>query len=140
MSRWCQPHWDMMREEVKARGMEPLVSGNGEIAAMKMVGELKEGLAGNEEQREDFDPLLRVFWMIENRTIEMIGLVSMTRDFGCPICFFNSFRNDDGSCTCGKPECPYFAPGSIPNHESWIAGDESATASVAAMCREKGWI
>lgn len=137
--RMCQSHWDMLREEVTAQGMGNLVSGNGEIVAMKMAAEL-QSTPGEDEQVEDFDPLMRAWFMIMSRTLEMVGLAAMAEEFGCPICALNSYRNEDGSCPCDDPECGGKEPGSIPDHETWLVGDDSCVASLREYAVGKGWI
>lgn len=134
--RMCQSHWDMLREEVKAQGLYDLVSANGDIVAMKLVAELK----GSPDSRDNFDPLMRCNFMIMNRVMDGLGLMVMAEDFGCPICFLNSQRAEDGSCKCGHPQCPNKQPGSLPDFETWIVGPESCVASVREMAEARGWL
>lgn len=135
--RMCQSHWDMLREEVHAQGMGEMISANGEVATMRMTAELQ---LDDEERKDDFDPLLRCWFMIMSRTLEMAGLAAMTEEFGCPICTMNEMRTEDGACPCTDPECGGKEPGSIPNFETWLTGEASCVASVKEMCVERGWL
>ena len=134
--QFCQNHWDMLREEVISSGMGNLISGNGEVAVVKMVGEIKDG----EDTKENFDPLMRCHWMIVNRSLDYAGPQVFTEQFGCPICFFNNIRNPDGSCPCTNLNCPAKEPGSVPDFETWIKGPDSCVASVKEYVTEKGWL
>ena len=135
----CQSHWDMLREEVKSQGMGDLISANGDIVTMKMVAEL-QAEPGTEERVEDFDPLMRCWFMIMNRTLEMVGLPAMTEEFGCPICRLNEMRTEDGQCGCDEPGCEGKFPGAIPDHETWLHGESSCVVAVKEMCVERGWL
>lgn len=137
---FCQRHWDMLRQEVIDQGMGSLIGANSEIAALKLTGELVDGLAGKQESKDTFDPLMRAYFMIFSRTLDMVGLDALREDFGCPICFFNKYRNPDGSCPCTNPNCGGKASDSIPDHETWLVGPESCVTAVREMCVERGWI
>lgn len=132
----CQSHWDMLRDEVAAQGMANMVSANGEIVAMRMAAELQ----GAEDSVEDFDPLVRCWFMIMSRTLDLVGLPALTEEFGCPICFLNSKRTPDGACPCDNAECGGKEPGSIPDYETWLVGEVSCVAAVREMCVERGWV
>lgn len=136
MSKWCQAHWDMLREEVNAQGMGDMVSANGEIAAMRTVSELK----GEADTKEMFDPLMRAFWMIENRLLEGLGAAVLHPDFGCPLCRIRESRTDDGVCKCPNPGCPNRTPGSVPDPETWIKGPDSAVTSLKQYVEKMGWL
>lgn len=136
----CQKHWDMLRNEVEAQGMYHLVSGNSEIASMKLAGELAGETAGKEESKDTFDPLMRCWFMIMNRTLEIAGVAALHAEFGCPICRFNEARTEDGRCKCNDPNCKAKEPGSVPDHETWLVGPDSCVASVREMCVERGWL
>lgn len=136
MTKWCQPHWDMLREGVEEQGLSDLVSANGEIAVMKTAGELQGA-----DDLSTFDPLMRCFWMIENRILDLAGLAAMHPDFGCPICRHDEQRTEDGRCACPDPACPgKDQPGVIPSAETWLKGPGSAPESVREMALERGWI
>lgn len=136
----CQSHWDILREEVEEQGLNGMVSANGEIMAMKMQAEISSMGTDEEERIEDFDPLMRAWFMIMSRTLDMVGLYAFTADFGCPICALNSKRTEDGACSCGSEECGAKEPGSIPDFVNWIKGPDSCVASIREMCVERGWI
>jgi hypothetical protein len=127
----------MLRKEVRDQGMDDLVSGNGEVLAVKMLDELENT---GEETKEMFDPLMRAWFMIENRAMEGIGPAILHPDFGCPLCRISDSRTEDGACKCPNADCPNRAPGSVPNPEEWIKGPDSAVASLKEYASEKGWI
>lgn len=100
---WCKPHWLALREAVKSRGMERLISKGGEAAARQAADELR---VGNARDSEGFDPLLRAWGMINSQGLKMgMGLVE------CPLCFVQ--RHHDA---CKQPNCAKPLP------EDWISG------------------
>lgn len=81
--KFCQHHWDMLRQAIKDRGMESLVPTSGAEAEARMA----EVAAGNASA---FDPLMACHWMIVNRAVEFGGLyLIMAKPDGgdfCPVC------------------------------------------------------
>ncbi len=78
--KFCQAHWDKLREAVKVRGLWHLVAQNGEQAIENEIAKI-EGRADN----RNYDPLMSCHWMIVNRALDLGGLYLMTGDY-CPIC------------------------------------------------------
>lgn len=66
--RFCQSHWDRLRQEISDRGLSHLVSGDGAKAVAKMQIELTEGAV----TRESFDPLLSALWAITTNVMRLI--------------------------------------------------------------------
>lgn len=57
--KWCQPHWDSLRNAIQQKGMFEFVSKGGAAAASAMVEELK----GENVDACGFDPLMRAWSM-----------------------------------------------------------------------------
>lgn len=131
--KFCQKHWDMLRDNIKKEGIYDWVAQSGEVAA----AQLKDQIARKESTKVNYDPLMSCHNMMMERAIEMAGLAVMTEEFGCPICVFNNFRTEDGRCPCQNPECRGKEPGSIPNFETWL--EETPKACKEYMI-EEGWI
>ena len=100
--KFCEAHWDRLREAIKVRGLEGLVSKDGQEAAAKMVVELEEG-----SSKTTFDPLLGAHNAILSNTLRIAGLVILGADekgeHYCPICYLTQ------NCACGLGEkCDFF--------------------------------
>lgn len=78
--KFCQPHWDALREAINARGLGHLVAVNGRDAHARAVAELK-----GEADVSDFDPLMAAHNMILSRATQDFGLALFTGDY-CPVC------------------------------------------------------
>ena len=89
INKWCQPHWDMLRQAVFSKGMGHLVPKDGKAAARMLEDELTF------RDAEGFDPLMRGYWMISGRVLDNSG-----NPFECPLCQVQ--RHHD---TCKDPEC-----------------------------------
>lgn len=85
--RYCETHWQALRDGVELRGMTHLVAADGEQAAENMVAEL--------EGEERFDPLMGSHWIIARRVLKNIasssaGASAALSFFGdpewCPLC------------------------------------------------------
>lgn len=137
MNIFCDKHWTMLRQEVEDQGMGKFIGGNGEIAAMKMMGELQS----DEDILDNFDPLMRCFFMLMNKTLDIFGPTALfDPEWDCTICKCNEQVNENGSCKCSDPDCHNKAPGSMPNFEIWLTGPESCVWSVKKYMQEKGWL
>jgi hypothetical protein len=84
--RFCQPHWDALRQGVENRGMMHLVAKSGEEAAANLKAEL-------ENEGEVFDPLMGSFWRITTRFVRNAerarpgsGIAYMSDPECCPLC------------------------------------------------------
>lgn len=78
--KFCQSHWDELRQAIDDRGLSHLVAKDGVAAAKRLVFEL-EGT----DKPDDYDPLMAANWMISGRVLEEVGLVMMMGDY-CPLC------------------------------------------------------
>ena len=130
---FCQAHWDMLRENVKKEGLSDWVAPDAQTSMLQMRDEIER----SEHTKANYDPLMNCHNMILSRTLEMVGLYCMTEEFGCPICFFNTKRTDDGRCKCDDPNCRAQEPGTIPPFETWL--EETPKVCKEYMI-EKGWI
>ena len=79
--RFCQHHWDALREAINTRGLMPLVARNGYEAAERAV----EEVAG-EANDSSYDPLMACHWMILGRAMDSLGLYLLGGDDLCPVC------------------------------------------------------
>lgn len=133
----CQNHWAMLRQEVADQGLAGWIAPDGETAVEQLVNSLERG----EDTATNYDPLMACNWMLMSRSLEVFGLQVMHPDFGCPICWANTnVRAEDGSCTCGHPECPNQEPGSTPDFETWLVGPSGCVSAAKAHMVQQGWI
>jgi len=79
--KFCQPHWNELRQAIKSHGVWDLVATSGEEAMSQVVDELK----GVEKTLERYDPLMAAHNMITGRAIQCGGLYLLTGDY-CPLC------------------------------------------------------
>ena len=107
--KFCQPHWEKLREAIKARGLWQLVASSGK----EVVDRLK---------KDGFDPLMAAHNMIVGRTLDVAGLGPMTsRPDGsewCPLCYLQQ------NCPCGLPGC-------AARFEEWIDGASNGAREEA---------
>jgi hypothetical protein len=84
--KFCQTHWDQLKQAVKAKGLFDLVSTDGKEVMQKVVGELE----GAKPTLENFDPLLAANNLIWANAIKCGGLYLLGRDEKgneyCPVC------------------------------------------------------
>jgi hypothetical protein len=101
--RFCQAHWEKMREAVRERGLEAYVASGEEEAARRTT----TALLDPDNERAAFDPLLEAHWAIVNNLMQMtpLGLSLMMGD-GCPLCEANTARHEALPNGCGQPDCP----------------------------------
>lgn len=114
--RWCQPHWDALREAIDARGLTPWVSKGGEMAAKRVAAEL-----GGQGDARGFDPLLRAWSMMNTRIVGITGNL-----FDCPLCQVQHHVDE-----CRDPKCTAEPP------QAYIDG---CTDSLLAYARELGLV
>ena len=100
----CKPHWDELREAIRARGIYDMVSANGP--------ELAERL-----QAGKFDPLMSAHMAIVTNAMQVVGLDIMANNEDgserCPLCYLI------GACPCNNDPCSF---------KTWInqAADDAA--------------
>lgn len=100
--KFCEAHWQRLRDAIKDRGLDGLVSKDGKEAAAKTVAELEGG-----PSKSTFDPLLGAHNAILSNTLRVVGLVILGADekgeHYCPICYLTQ------NCACGLGEkCEFF--------------------------------
>jgi len=78
--KFCQDHWNKLKQAIEERGLMHLVAPDSQTA----MENIKEELAGT-NTIENYDPLMNATHMIYGRAIECGGLYLMTGDF-CPLC------------------------------------------------------
>ena len=81
--KFCQPHWQSLRDAIAARGLNHLIAKDGKEAVERMVKEVK-----GEDKALDFDPLMSAHWAICGNAIRCGGLYLMSGDY-CPLCELN---------------------------------------------------
>lgn len=88
--RFCKDHWQTCREAVSERGMDSLVSRDGQEAIDRTVGDLE-----GEDPKKTFDPLMSLNWHFTNEALRCGGLYVMGQNetgenesHYCPMCEF----------------------------------------------------
>lgn len=132
--RFCQTHWDKLRDAIKKRGVIEFVAIDGVEAAKQMQSEIQ----GERKTKQNFDPLMAAHWMIVNNAMDQLKyigqnpLILMVSDperpqLECPICCLNWLSLEhDRACTdpnCKKPKGLTF--------DDWI--DKAADGAVSAL-------
>lgn len=92
----CKEHWDQLRDKIKERGLDHLVSKDGEQAINRLKKEL-------DDQHHIQDPLLSAWFSIMNNALSMGGMYLLGRDENgnhyCPMCEGNKHTKIEGfSC------------------------------------------
>lgn len=135
--RICQSHWTQLRDEITAQGLGDWVAPTGETAAAQLADQVRRGKI----TKVNYDPLMACHNMIAQRAVECLGVLVLLPSFECPICYLNAeARASDGTCKCGRPECPYTEPGSLPDFETWIVGPDSCVTAARQYMTRKGWL
>lgn len=84
--KFCMDHWVELKEAIRTRGLDHLVAQDGEAAMEATVREIE----GTDEEKKDFDPLMRATWMIYGEALRICGLGLMMTGEGeeepCPLC------------------------------------------------------
>ncbi len=90
--KFCIPHWEEVKAAIQMRGLQPLVSKNGEQVIDRMMANLN----GNTQVR---DPLANVTFAIYTEALRTGGLYLMGADeYGnefCPLCELDKHAIDD---------------------------------------------
>lgn len=120
--KFCQPHWDQLREAIKARGMFHLVANSGEEAANR----LKKQADG---QAVVPDPLMEAHMMILQRAISfmphIIGINEDAEDkHYCPLCE-------------ARKHMPPHPETKVVCDESWI---QTLTEHLQIEYTKEGWL
>jgi hypothetical protein len=114
--RFCQTHWDRLREAIKNKGLNQFVSADGETLTEKIKKEVKEEVTIP-------DPLFAAHNAIVEAAIKQGGLYLLGKDEEgkdyCPLCEVNKYAKEEGA------------------DEDWIQG---STDDVLAYFTSKGLI
>lgn len=104
--KFCDRHWDTLREGIKGVRLDHLVMNDRETAALQLKNTVDTG----GYTRANFDPLMAAHWMIVNNIARLVHgaggnlLVLMTPDppcGGCPLCYINDIHYR----TCEERDC-----------------------------------
>lgn len=111
--KFCQPHWDALRQAIEDRGLTALVAEGGEAAAKNLVSELEEGAT-----IDNFDPLMAAhnsIWAnamtVASETYKANPLAMIAGDpehpeWECPVCFLN-WLHAEHVANCTQPGCDW---------------------------------
>lgn len=67
--RFCQDHWDALRQRISDRGLDHLVARGGAAAGRQMKDQLESG----EVALRNFDPLMSAHWAIANNVMDVVS-------------------------------------------------------------------
>lgn len=129
--KFCQPHWDQLREAIKNLGLAHLIK-SGEDLVEATVQQLN----GLGDDISTYDPLNSAHWNIIDHCITDAGvnvLYLMSGDY-CPLCVARDALTEHVK-TCVNPECG--GADNLKQLDNWI--DYAANAE-AIYCRTQGLI
>lgn len=113
--KFCERHWTMAKDKIKAIGADHLIASSGEEAAQRAAN-------GTD------DPLMQLHWMIANRAMEALGpWLLLLNDDGtdrCPQCEFSKGCAASDQ-PCGDPNCA----------DAWTEGAGNAIAQMLAEAK-----
>lgn len=121
----CTPHWEKLKEAIRARGLWQFVATKGEQVAAKVQAEVERGPGAS-----TFEPLLAANMAIFSNALGLAGMSLMANEEDgserCPICFLQRWHDSE----CKESGCPT-AVGGSKSFENWIdaaASDQLAEA------------
>lgn len=109
--KFCQPHWDALREAIESRGLSSLIAESGEQAVANLRAEME-----GKQTLENYDPLQSAHWAIVNNVLGVVGgpnaLYLVASDEPqkdekgvewpvCPLCYLNQAHR----MFCNDPAC-----------------------------------
>lgn len=97
--KFCQDHWDRLRDKVTGAGLSALVADSGEDIARKMASEQADG-----RTIDNYDPLMSAHWAIVNNLMLAAGPDAAAHVLlidGCPLCVANAAHAEG----CTDPDC-----------------------------------
>lgn len=117
--KFCESHWQKLRNAIEARGLTPFIAKDGTVAAAQMAKQVEEQRSG----KHTFDPLMQAHWAVAGNVMDYIGatgnnpLYLMTsgpedpvvghagyegRTWSrCPLCYINLAHE----ISCTDPKC-----------------------------------
>lgn len=113
--KFCEPHWEQLKDKIKELGMWDLVSKGGQDLAERMQAEI----SGKGDGKWNFDPLMSAHNMIVTNAVRAGGLYLLEGDL-CPLCELD--KNKEAM----KEDSTV-----------WI---EKAAQGALEYCREKGLV
>ena len=106
--KFCARHWDALKAQIKAYGLDGLIAKSGEEVASKMMSELEAG-----SKKSNFDPLMAAHNMIVSRALDIIGLALLASNEDgserCPLCFLQKGHDEN----CKELDCKH-------SFEPWV--------------------
>lgn len=106
--RFCQEHWDKLRDAIEDEGLGHLIARDGHDAATKMV----DALERESTTLANFEPLMTAHWAIIERISKHASGVLFVE--GCPLCWVQ----DEHEAHCAEPGCEVTRQ----TFEEWIPG------------------
>lgn len=88
MSQMCQPHWEKLKDAIKARGLYRFTAADGATLVEQVT---------RPDARASFEPLMGAHLAILQNALA-VNLSAVLGE-GCPLCFLIE------NCACGKPDC-----------------------------------
>jgi hypothetical protein len=108
--KFCQKHWDTLRQKIADRGLDHLVAQGGPMATAQMADQIKT----REVTRDNFDPLMAAHWAIVGNAMEMLSRAGIDPLYllgdgrsapdgrnDCPLCELNYLHKTG----CTDPRC-----------------------------------
>lgn len=95
--KMCEPHWEMLRQAIKDRGMWHLVADSAEEAGNRIAAMMRNG----GETKDTFDPLMACNNMIMSTALQMGGGYLLAGNY-CPIC--ECVKHMEGKVDAGTGE------------------------------------
>lgn len=110
--KFCQDHWDRLREAIKERGLGEYIAEGGHEAASRMAGQVD----ARKVTKANFEPLMGAHNAILSNAMGLVGLEVFADGAGgphlCPICYLNETHARE----CKDPKCTLGPTG----FDAWI--------------------
>lgn len=114
--KFCQDHWDRLRQAIEDRGLGDLISKDGELAVKRTARQVEE----EDVTVATFDPLIGAFWAIAHNAMSVIESGGHS-----PLYLMSDGEEDPVELEGGEgktwPRCPLCYLGLA--HELTCAGD-----------------
>jgi len=66
--KFCQDHWNLLRQRIDDRGLTHLIAKDGSVAAEQMATQIQE----RDVTKETFDPLMSAHWAIAGNVMSFL--------------------------------------------------------------------
>ena len=128
--KFCQGHWDRLREAIETRGIADLIAPDGHVALEQMADQLNRAEAGEEPSTPvNYDPLMAAHWAIINNVSEAGGPGCLLHMISTPDCCPLCFANEQHEAICTEPGCTF-------TFDDWI--DRAADDQLAHVKTMRG--